>query len=544
MTKHLNASIGRKLAPIPQSKPLREDQVENSAGGYSWAVDDWTHLRRFLILGTQGGSYYATESKLTDDGLKTIESCLKEDGIRLVNEIVDVSFSGLAPKNDYAIYALAVVVALGDDASKAYALANLGKVARIGTHLFQFCEFLNKFGSLTGRAKRRALGNWYADKEPSQVAYQAVKYRQRDGWTHRDVLRLAHPARKVTSGNPKVNLTDDHVAIFDWISGRKTDGVFPHDLKIIPGFENAQRAATANDLADIIREYRLPREAVPTNYLTNPAVWQALLDVDMPLTALIRNLANMTRVGLLTSTSEATKTVIDRLGNSEALQKSRVHPINILFAMYTYNSGRGFRGTNSWTPVQRIVDALDGAFYKSFKNVEPTGKRILLALDISGSMMMGQVGGTPLTPRDASAALALVTAATEDVYEIVGFSHNLISLDISPRMRLDTVIRNISNLPFGGTDCALPMIYAAQNSLEFDAFVIFTDSETWAGRVHPTKALQDYRNQSGIDSRYVVVSAVPNRFSIADPLDAGMLDVVGFSADTPQVISNFIAGKI
>ena len=26
------------------------------------------------------------------------------------------------------------------------------------------------------------------------VAYQAVKYRQREGWSHRDLMRLAHPA--------------------------------------------------------------------------------------------------------------------------------------------------------------------------------------------------------------------------------------------------------------------------------------------------------------------------------------------------------------
>jgi 60 kDa SS-A/Ro ribonucleoprotein len=60
------------------------------------------------------------------------------------------------------------------------------------------------------------------------------------------------------------------------------------------------------------------------------------------------------------------------------------------------------------------VDALDRAFYAAFRNVEPTGKRWLLALDVSGSMDCGQIAGVPgLTPRVASAAMALVTAATE-----------------------------------------------------------------------------------------------------------------------------------
>jgi 60 kDa SS-A/Ro ribonucleoprotein len=519
--------------------------VENSAGGFSWEVDSWTHLRRFLILGSEGGTYYTSEKNLTNQGLKNIEKCVALDGARVVSEILEISEGGLAPKNDYAIFALAVAVAKGDAATKRLALSALNRVCRIGTHLFMFCDFLDNLGSLTGRAKRRALAKWYTDRPANSVAYQAVKYRQRNGWTHRDVLRLAHPARKVTSGNPVVSVSEDHAAIFDWISGRKTDGVWPNELKILAGFEMAQKAATKRDAVNIIRDYSLPREAVPTEFLVEPEVWQALLDIDMPYTALMRNLANMTRIGLLTGTSAATKTVIAKLTNEEAIKKARVHPINILFALKTYQSGVGFRGGNSWTPVQRIVDALNDAFYASFKFVEPSGKRILLALDISGSMDWGTIAGTNISPREASAALALVTAATEESYDIVGFSRELIPLNVSPKMRLDTVLREISGLPFGGTDCAAPMEWARKNKREYDAFVVYTDSETWAGVVHPAKALKNYRKSSGIvDARLVVVGMVSNNFTIADPKDPGMLDVVGFDTTTPQVVSNFIAGKI
>src|SRR6185503_17309234 len=93
-----------------------------------------------------------------------------------------------------------------------------------------------------------------------------------------------------------------------------------------------------------------------------------------------------------------------------------------LSALRTYESGRGARGRGEWTPVREIVDALDAAFYTAFEGVEPAGTRLLLALDVSGSMQSGNVAGVPgLSPRDASAALALVTAATEPQYEIVGF---------------------------------------------------------------------------------------------------------------------------
>ena len=40
---------------------------------------------------------------------------------------------------------------------------------------------------------RRAVGRWYTEKSADQLAYQVVKYRNRAGLTHRDLLRLARP---------------------------------------------------------------------------------------------------------------------------------------------------------------------------------------------------------------------------------------------------------------------------------------------------------------------------------------------------------------
>jgi 60 kDa SS-A/Ro ribonucleoprotein len=106
------------------------------------------------------------------------------------------------------------------------------------------------------------------------------------------------------------------------------------------------------------------------------------------------------------------------------------------------------------------------------------------------------------------------------------------------------VVKEIDGLPFGGTDCALPMLYALAQEREVDTFVIYTDSETWAGQVHPVQALADYRRASGIPARLVVVGMVSNGFSIADPNDPGMVDVVGFDTATPQLISDFARGTL
>lgn len=518
------------LGPTPQSQPL-PGQVANSAGGYSFSADAWKVLRRFLVLGSEGGSYYASEKKLTADNLHNVKACIAADGLRVVQEVVAISDAGRAPKNDPAILALALCMKLGDDATRAAARAAVPAVCRIGTHIQHLASFLNELGGW-GRGTKRAIANWYTQKPASDLAYQMVKYQQRDGWSNRDLLRLAHPKAP----------TVDHAGLFAWATGKEDvdASILP---SIVEGFERLKKSPSVGLAAALIARDNLPREAIPTELLTHPEVWEALLP-KIGLTALIRNLATMTRIGLLQPGNQWGSLVASRITDAEALRKSRVHPIAVLSALLTYKAGRSVKGSSTWTPVVSVVDALDAAFYASFGNVPKSGKRIELALDVSGSMQSGEVAGVPgLTPARASIAMAMVTKAAEPQCTVSAFSTRyLTDIDVSPRRRLDDNVAMTQKFGFGGTDCSLPMLYAMKNNTPRDAFVIYTDSETWAGNVHPSEALKECRRRQQTDAKLVVVGMVSNNFTIADPNDHGMLDVVGFDTAAPALISEFIEG--
>ena len=94
-------------------------------------------------------------------------------------------------------------------------------------------------------------------------------------------------------------------------------------------------------------------------------------------------------------------------------------------------------------------------------------------------------------------------------------------------------------MPFGA-DCALPMIRAREQELAVSAFITCTDSETWAGTIHPAQALRQYRDEFVGNAKAVVVGMTSNGFTLADPNDRGMLDVVGFDTSVPAVISDFV----
>lgn len=539
MSDYLLSHGTRAPKATAQSKPMRDDQVENSAGGFTWAVDKWSRLERFLILGSEGGSYYASEKKLTFENIQSLRECIAEDGPRTVSIIVDISDKGRAPSNDPALYGLAAAFSYGDRETKLLAGKNLPKVARIATHLYHFVAYMETMRGW-GRMARKAVSEWY-EKNPDQLAYQAIKYRSRDGWSHRDLLRLAHPS------------DSENAAIFDWITHRDkmsdTDTItFSKGAKsaanLLQAFENAQRSSSPKETARLVREFNLPREALLTEHLNDKVVWEALLEAKMPMHAMVRNLATMTRNGIFDS-REHKQIVIDALGSQENIKKSRLHPMALLIGLRTYASGAGFRSGNTWNPKGDIVDALDEAFYLAFDNVEPTGKRHLLALDVSGSMAgayNGGIAGSPLSPREASVAMALITLHAEKDVAIMGFTGGFVPLPISRRQRLDDAVRKVSNLGFDRTDCSLPFTHCTKEQWGIDSFVVYTDNETWAGRIHPKQALDKYRQASGINAKSVVVGMVSNGFSIADPKDAGMLDVVGFDTAAPAVIADFFRG--
>ncbi|GAB0106314.1 TROVE domain-containing protein [Nocardia sp. JMUB6875] len=522
------------LRATPQSERADARQVRNSAGGYTFEVTPEVRLRRFLTLGSDAPTYYTSARELTKENAAVVLDFAEHRTADLVAEIVAVSTAGRAPKQNPALFALAAAASLGDADGRRTALDALPLVARTGTHLFLFARYIEQFRGW-GRGLRRAVANWYVEKSVDDLAYQAVKYRSREGWTHRDLLRLSHPETD----------QDDRRRLFDWICRRETslDG-----LRLVEGFQRAQ-TAPVREIPELVREYRLSWEMLPDEAMGDPAVWEALLDNGMPQTALMRQLPRLTRLGLLSPLGARTKAVAEQLADRDRLRKARVHPVNVLVAQRTYAAGRSVRGESTWEPSRPIVDALDAAFYAAFEAVEPTGKRHLLALDVSASMT-SSISGLPLSAREASAALALVTASIESDYDIMGFTSaggsyrdsGLSPLSIGPRQRLDDAIRAISGLPFGGTDCSLPMLHALKHKLHVDVFTIITDNETWAGRVQPHQALAQYRRKVNPAAKLVVIGMTATNFTIADPADAGTLDIVGFDSAVPTLLADFARG--
>ena len=707
------------------------DVRSNACGVAVFALDKWAVLDRFLVLGTAGGSYYASERHLRMEHLFNLLACLDEDGPRTVRRIADISRSGRAPRNLPAVAALALAASVGlrqpgtgwnvsSDRTgdtpvragvRSLALAALTDVCRIPTDLFAWTGWVRRLRGW-GPALSKSVAAWYATAPVDRLVLHAIKYQTRGGISHADLLRLSHP--RITAedperqavvrwmlaggtsegldrrlaGSPETNATpsgllrqlegaEDLLAVNRLGAGRAAEraaaakakrheremehsrrhalldawgidiwgsyasrsrsrdesvrlfGVPSHMLEAAgalsgeadgylsdpavedgaPSYGEDRRVDGRRDsredrtrpakvpqaslfdpeevalAVDLIERFSLPHEAVPSHLKREKAVWSALL-ADMPLRAMLRNLAVMTRVGLLEEGSLQARFVAERLQDPVLLRRARIHPLAILQAAETYRCGeertsmraggtRRIRQGATWTPVPAILAALDASFHMAFHDIVPSNVRLMLGVDISGSMGAAFIGDSWLSARAAAAAMCLVAARTEARWQAVAYTSGERDYDVSfvsgngsfqsvrtPRetkqqlfpgltrlplsrdMSVAAAAAAAERLPMGSTDCALPIRYATQHGIEVDAFVHYTDNEHNAGPVSPARALARYRAESGIQARLICVGMTATDYSIADPRDPLCLNVVGFDAAAPGIIADFSAGRL
>ncbi|MFI6813720.1 TROVE domain-containing protein [Nonomuraea sp. NPDC050328] len=547
------AALSASATPQSQPIPGREhEQVRDNAGGYVFAKDLWQQVEDFLILGTAGGTYYLGQDRLTADNAGTLFQAIREDGVRVVELVTAVSTARppRAPKQRPALFALAAAYAQGDAGTRQAAKAVLAKVARTTDHLAQFFGYYKNLGGKpsprggtaprAGRSLRTALGSWFLQGEPDAVAFKAVKARQRktpqgEAFDLRDVLRIAHPVAD----------TAQRKALFGWIAGNVSDDEARDELPAVDRFLTAKAVTTVEQTVRVVTEARVPWEFLPDAMLKEPAVWEALVDT-IGMTALIRNLARMTRIGTLAPMADATARAVSRLTDADAISKARIHPMDAWLALRVYGSGRSQpspRATvQTWQPVPAIRDALEETYELAFGAVAPSGKRLLIAVDSSGSMTWANLhaGGSPIgSPYEVGCAMAVMLSRIErgDAH-VIEVDTQVHASRVTPR----TNLREIASWTpsGGGTDLSLPFSWAQQERMEVDGIVVFTDSETWAGHRHASQALTAYRQTLAGHARVVVASLAANGLTIADPEDDGVLNLAGLDASLPMVVGGFL----
>lgn len=566
-----------KSKPVPQSRPLRgreKEMAPNEGGGYGFVLDDFARLNRFLILGTEGGSYHVSEKELTKQNLNSVEAALIRDPIRVIDMAVDVLRNGRAFKTDPALFVLARAISYKADLvltkinvsehNKAvqirkYALDQAISVVRQSTQLFHLMKFVQEMRGW-GSGLRKAFARWYTEMPEEKLATQVVKYKSRDGVSHRDMLRLAHP--KWPSPDRATPEQRTRALILQYVA-HPDESILssPSYRKVLldaPSGALGQIAAaeellslkdtsreSLNRAVHLIGDHRLTHEMVAPELKNSPEIWEALAQ-HMPMTATLRNLGKMTQVGLISPLSKTEKLIVDRLTSASDIVHSRTHPMQFLIALKQYGMGRGLKGSLVWNPSQNVNAALDQAFQLSFGNVEATGKRLAVAVDVSGSMTMpgyGTVLGLDgWISAELAGAMAFIHMKTEPNSMFLCFDTTARVTDRVHRMSSVQECIQFFRQRGGGTDTSSPLAYLQQNRIDVDAIVTYTDNVTWAGNHHVVGRYKELVQKLAHPVRLINCATSAHSTTDVDPTNSDMFEMAGFDASGPRIVSEFIRG--
>lgn len=527
----------RNQTQTPQNQPIRGREAEMTqgrSGGWMFKADLWSQLRRCLLIGTAQSTYDAGKQELTGEFVEVVRQAIALNPNRVASEIVYAS-DGRAINNSAPLLAL-VLLSMGETPEAKNAFREIfPQVVRTGSHFYEWLSYTRSMRGF-GKVVREAGKSWLSNADTRALAYQLLKYQQRQGFSHRDALRLFHVKPP----------TEDHGQLFQWV----TQG-WEHLPQTIPSDALAQiwwyewLKRHPEQTHEAIAKGRLTHEmAAPVGRMDKRA-WQLLFN-DMPVGALLRNLGSLTELGVLTASNrDNLKRVANVLNSGEHLRRGRIHPIDVLKALKTYQSGGQLgRSQKTWQPVPRIVDILEQALELSFDVIQPTGKVFLHAVDISGSMSYYNVSSIGLSCCEIATTMALATAKAEPHYVIRGFATDFRDLKITARDSFQGAIAKASNQNFGGTDAAVAYKWAIQHRFKADVFCFWTDCESWAGHQHPSQALAEYRRKVNPKAKAIYVTLAPYNISLVDPQDPMSWDVAGFDPGTPRLIQMIAADEL
>lgn len=556
MTRDPLAAVTTTVTPQTRPVPGRADQVKNNAGGYVFGKGDEAKVRDFLTLGTTGGAYYLNEDKLTGQNSELVLRFARERGADMaaIAHELSTAVPARVPKNRGCLFGLAAVSAMGDPDGIQRVKGLLPEVARTTDHLSTWFGYRKQLkgkptgrgtGIVSSRAFKGTLVNWLLRADADSVAFGACKARQRktpagEAFALRDVMRIARPT--------PADFGPERGMLFAWLAGKASDEAAADVLPTVARFMRAQAVTSPAEAIRVITEDRVPWEFLPSRVLADKGVWEALAGT-VGMTALIRNIARMTRIGAIAPFSETSRLVASRLTDPVALAKGRIHPMDVYLALRVYACGysqpHSKADLDRWVPVADMLDALEESYELCFSHVQPSGKRYIIAVDSSGSMAASQpsFSGARLgSTYQVANSIALTMKRIEgDNVQVIDLDTSIHPSPVTRRTRLaELQARGPSG---GGTDLSLPFEYARQNHLTVDGFGVLTDGETWAGRSHPFQSLAAYRQQFNPDARVVVAAMIPYGFSILEQSDPGVMNMAGLDASLPLAMTSFMRGN-
>ena len=294
--------------------------------------------------------------------------------------------------------------------------------------------------------------------------YQFAKYdRDKLAVTLRDALFLVHPKAK----------DESQQALFDKIVNRQLEVPYTWETELSAlgqeQFDSDESRADA---------FRLK--------------WEELVNSGkLGYMALMRNLRNMVQANI---SADAIKAVTEILSDAGQVAKSKQLPFRYLSAY------REIERVNS-VYVNAIMTALETAVKHSASNIEGFGwnTRVLLASDVSGSMMMPVSRNSTVQCYDIGLLLSMLlkSRCSQVVSGIFGDEWKVVNMPTDNILMSTSRLRRMEGEVGYSTNGYKVIEWLISNKMEMDKVMMFTDLQMWdssySGNMHIRTSWKRYK---------------------------------------------------
>jgi hypothetical protein len=427
-----------------------------------------------------------------------------------------------------------------------------------------------------GRAHKKAINKWYNDLKPLEFALFLINYPRKYKWRHRDVFRLSHFKSTNVISNFLViyanrgiqastifyeSLKDKEQHEFSFTNKKnnnttkviyninaETRQELTFIYEYLKGYESIKLIKDENAIMKCIQKHDFDIQHVfSRNKIISKSneivkkIWTLYLKKQMiPLSKILKSLSNLGKRGLIQG--ELEDLLCQRINDRNLLEKEKLHPL-YLFTVHKIYS-RGGNSLRKYQVNSNLAKSLYEMFLSSFKYIEVIDKPFAICLNTWILSKASLFKNTLVTPFQASIIMLLCSLNSQPNSKLYALSDKMEELNINKEMEFSLVVSSLWQSTIGTTNFSLPIISSSDKNLKFDCFVVYTNLEPGLEQPQITfKALEKYRSAlANPKARFLYVSMVASHGQIAEPSDENMLDLIGFTHNSPQIILNFLKG--
>jgi len=348
-----------------------------------------------------------------------------------------------------------------------------------------------------GRKIKSVIKRWLSN---NLSEYWAIKYRKE----LKIATKLVHVSREEM--NDKYN-------IVAWLHkfSRQDEAVAAEMLSKMPKikqYEMLKRASDEEEVLKLIKGGQIPHEVATSIVKPDARIWEAMIK-QMPYFALLRHLNALNKNGVFNDSNNIGY-IVDRLTDVNAMEKAKILPFR-LFTAWKVASSNG-------VPA-RILNALAIALEKSFVNMPEITGKVIVGIDVSGSMTTRVRKAKYRFIEIAAIFGAALAKKCKDV-TLIPFDHQEHEFDHRSHGKIMGIVDYLSAIRGGGTDLAIPVKAMIDRGIKADVLLEITDNEEWI--YHGVMAcLKEYRDSVNPDLQAFLLRIDPyindSALDLSDP---------------------------